>query len=229
MSAAAQRGEEMAERRGHRPVGGQRLGGMLGNQGRVVELQAEQQRRDPGQDEQRVAAMAAAEADGLHGQTLHQGQQQPGQDEGAEDVLEVGDRGGEEGDGVEPHANDEGLDDGLGDGGEQDQEAPEDERVERARVGPAEQAALTHDIGEEGTRPSPEVPATRVGAAGLAHQVDEAAPPQPGEGERRAGQRHQRDGADDGDGHGSGRHRRGRGTPGLTGRATWAGASPGRR
>jgi len=44
-----------------------------------------------------------------------------------EEVLEVGERGGDEGNGVEPNTHHQRLDDPLSDGGEQDQETPEDQ------------------------------------------------------------------------------------------------------
>jgi hypothetical protein len=114
-AAGSERREEMAERRGHGPVGCQRLGGVLGDEGRVVELHAGEERRDPDEDEERVAAMAAAEASGPDHQPVDQGEQHAGEREDAEEVLEVGERGGDGGDGVEPDADHQSLDDPLGD------------------------------------------------------------------------------------------------------------------
>ena len=156
--------EEVAERRGHRPVGCQRLGGALGDEGREVELHADEKRRDPDQDEKGVAAVAAPEAGGADRQAVDEGEQHSGQREHAEEVLEVGERGGDEGNGVEPNTHHQRLDDPLSDGGEQDQETPEDQGVEHSRVGPAQQATLAEDVAHEGARPPWDVAAAPVGA-----------------------------------------------------------------
>ena len=75
----------------------------------------------------------------------------------------MGEHRGHHGDGVEPHPDHERLDDRLGDGGEQDQEAPEDEGVEQPGVGPAEQPALAEDIHQGGAGAPPQVAAAPVG------------------------------------------------------------------
>ena len=144
----------------------------LCDQGGVVQGHEDEQGADPAQDQHRVAAMAAAEPQRFDDEAVDQRQRHAGEHGHAEDVLQKGDDEGNR-HVVEAEALPHRFDNRLGDGAEQDQEAPEDQRVHEACVGPAQQAPLADHVDEERLDARAEAVEARVGALAAQHGPDQ--------------------------------------------------------
>jgi hypothetical protein len=197
IAARPERGEKARERAGERPVGRKRLRrAALGDQRGVVEFHEGDQRADPRQDQHRVSAMAAPEPGGVHHQPVDQSHEHAGEDGDAEDVLgERDDRG--TGHPVEHERLPQRLDDRLGDGGEEHEESPEDQGVEHARVRPAKQTPLGHDVDAERLEAATDVVEPGVRARTAAHRTEQPPPAQSRCHRGGAGQQDQADRAED--------------------------------
>ena len=104
---------------------------------------------------------------------------------------------------VELESLPERLDDSLRDRGEQHHESPEDEGVEHAGERPAQQPSLRDDVHEERANARGRMIEAALVARRAPHLAEQLSPAQPARDQRRAGEQHERDRADD-RGHGRG-------------------------
>lgn len=191
-------GEEMAQHRGEWSRAGKSLGmarRALRNERRVVELHAQEQTPNPAENEDGVALVGAAEAGGVDDDAIDESHEHAGEDQDAEEVLQERDDRRQRKE-VEADADDGRLEQALRDSSEEDDETPEDERVENARVGPAEQPGLGHDVHEEGLDPAAGMIGTIIGTLGSAHGPEETAPAERRHRERGAEEGEKSDGAE---------------------------------